>query len=87
MVLGKEKEYYKRIGHSDEKCRHEIMEQGSLLILLTLMHFLARIALETVPSETKEQHAAEYLQEEFILRRINEFHDETHAETSNQGIE
>ena len=50
------------------------------------MDILHRVAAETIESEDEKQYAAEYLQIEFILMIGDEIHDETHAETREQGI-
>ena len=50
------------------------------------MDFLCRVATEAIKPEDEKQYAAEYLQIEFILMIGDEIHNETHAETREQGI-
>ena len=84
---GKEQEYYQWIGHRYEERRHEVVQQRALLVLLAFVHILSGVALEAIESEAEEQYAAEYLQAELILRLVDEFHDEAHAEACDKCIE
>ena len=83
-IASHEEEDDERIRDGDYEGCQSVVEKRSLLS--ADMDILHRVATETVESEDEEQYATEYLQIEFILMIGDEIHNETHAETREQGI-